>query len=370
MSVKIVKDMVPSGDGPIVLWYFPVSNLAGVARHALDSARAGVPGSRIIYLCPEGPAAKELRTLGAPVLTGPVGPEDGPLRTIPYLRRVLRSLRPDILHTHLAYADIAGAIATAGLKRRTGTPVRLISTEHCIPDIPGYFQKNRVDAVFKRYVHRARLHRVDRLIGVAEYTQREVRRQWGSGAPITVIRNGVNPPTPAPVPVAGLRILSLCRLAPEKKVDRVIRAFELVRRDHPDAHLTVAGLGEMEPALKRLVQELSLSDSVSFPGHIDADMALRSHDVVVQLSEAENLSYSLLDTVVYRCGVVCTDVGGNDEIVPRRCIIDPSDLEQTARAIAEQGLDLSKRPPRDPRDLSVEEMCARIAGVHREVAAL
>lgn len=352
---------------PTVVWYFPVSNLAGVARHAIDAAGAGVPDARIVFLCPEGPAAGALRERGAKVLTGPVAPDDGPLRTIPFLRQVLRRLKPQILHTHLAYADISGALAVLGLRRDGGDPIRLVSTEHCIPDVPGYFQKNRVDAVFKALVHRGRLHRVNRLVGVAEYTEREVRRQWGSAAPITVIRNGVNPPVPEPEPQAGLRVLSLCRLAPEKKVDRVIRAFDRVRQEHPEAHLTVAGAGELADELQALAKELDLGSTVSFPGHIDADMALRTHDVVVQLSEAENLSYSLLDTVVYHCGVVCTDVGGNDEIVPRWCIIDPADEEATARAIVEQGLNLERRPQRDPRDLSVEEMCERISRVYHEV---
>ncbi|MDY3677851.1 MAG: glycosyltransferase family 4 protein [Actinomyces urogenitalis] len=363
---RSVSVPAPSPSSPTVLWYFPVSNLAGVARHAIDVAGAGALQARVVFLCPEGPAAAELRRRGARVVTGPVSPDDGPLRTIPYLRRLLKQVRPQILHTHLAYADISGALALLGLPGRRERS-RLVSTEHCIPDVPGYFQRNRVDAVFKALVHRARLYRVDRLIAVAEYTRREVLRQWGAGAPITVIRNGVNPPEPVPVPQPGLRVLSLCRLAPEKKVDRVIRAFDLVRKEHPQARLTVAGAGELAGELQALARDLDLGDTISFPGHIDADAALRSHDVVVQLSEAENLSYSLLDTVVYRCGVVCTDVGGNDEIVPRWCIIDPTDESATARAIIEQGLDLGRRPQRDPRDLSVEEMCERISAVYREV---
>ena len=38
----------------IALWCVPVADLGGVARHALDAARAGNPGWRLVVLCPEG----------------------------------------------------------------------------------------------------------------------------------------------------------------------------------------------------------------------------------------------------------------------------------------------------------------------------
>ncbi|MGO1686210.1 MAG: glycosyltransferase family 1 protein, partial [Brachybacterium sp.] len=86
----------------------PVADLAGVARHVLDAVQAGIPGWRIILLCPEGALAEQLRELNAPVLTGPVAPADGAVKATRTIRRTLRRLRPDLLHTHLAFADLAG----------------------------------------------------------------------------------------------------------------------------------------------------------------------------------------------------------------------------------------------------------------------
>ena len=111
---------------PLALWVVPVGELGGVARHVLDVARVGVPGFRVWYLVPPGPLAERLRDLGAPVLTGELGPSAGTATSVATVRRTVTALRPAIVHSHLAYADVVVALATAGL------PVRLVSTEHGI----------------------------------------------------------------------------------------------------------------------------------------------------------------------------------------------------------------------------------------------
>ena len=361
--------MVLSGSSDrLALWYIPVPEIGGVARHTLDAVRAGIPGWRLVVLCPEGPLAEELRALGAAVLTGPVSPADGARTAIAEVRRVLSRLRPDVLHTHLAFADIAGAAAVAGLRSAAGRRIRVVSTEHGIAGEAGFYQRSALAARGKALVHRARLHRTDRVIAVSESTAREIARQWGSGAPVTVIRNGVDVPDETPAPRPGLRVLSLSRLSFEKGIDHLLRAFALVRVEHPEARLMVAGDGSEREALVRLAGELGLGESVTFPGHVDARAALAEHGVVVQLSGWENLSYTLLDAVAHGLGVVATDVGGNAEIVPARCLVDREDHAAVARAIVAQGTDLDARPQPGSSAESLGEMTAAIMTVYAEVA--
>ena len=45
------------------LWVVPVSDLAGVARHVLDVAGAGLPGWRLTVLAPPGPLPDRLVNL-------------------------------------------------------------------------------------------------------------------------------------------------------------------------------------------------------------------------------------------------------------------------------------------------------------------
>ncbi|RKH36927.1 glycosyltransferase, partial [Corallococcus sp. AB050B] len=93
-----------------------------------------------------------------------------------------------------------------------------------------------------------------------------------------------------------------------------------------------------------MARELGVDDAANFAGFVDAREALGSHDVLVQPSRADNLSYTLLDAVNSGLGVVASDIGGNPEILPPRCLAPLSDESAMADAVIEQGLDVSKRP--------------------------
>ena len=154
--------------------------------------------------------------------------------------------------------------------------------------------------------------------------------------------------------------------------DQLMQAFAHVAREHPEARLTIAGRGPEEGALRTLAYSRHLEDRVDFPGHLDAGEALGAHDVVVQLSAWENLSYTLLDAVAHGLGVVATDVGGNGEIVPERCLVTAEEAcspELVAARILEQGSGLAVRPGPAEHGLTVTEMTAAIADAYREVAA-
>jgi glycosyltransferase involved in cell wall biosynthesis len=194
-----------------------------------------------------------------------------------------------------------------------------------------------------------------------------MRDKWHSQS-VVVIPNGVDPPPPKP-PTAGIRVLSLARLAPEKRVNDLVSAFALVARDRDEATLTIAGIGPEEERLRCQVQASAMTDRVTFAGFVDATAALDAADVVVQLSVWENCSYTLLDAVGHGLGVVASPVGGNSEILPRGCLVEAGDHGQVARRIVEQGTDLSTRPRLPNGWPTTTSMAALIAEAYRGLPA-
>ena len=61
-------------------------------------------------------------------------------------------------------------------------------------------------------------------------------------------------------------ILCIGRLEPQKSFDLAIKAFAVFATEYPDYRLTIAGQGSLEKDLKKLVQDLSLTDKVNFVG--------------------------------------------------------------------------------------------------------
>ncbi|MDP4030923.1 MAG: glycosyltransferase, partial [Candidatus Beckwithbacteria bacterium] len=100
------------------------------------------------------------------------------------------------------------------------------------------------------------------------YLKRLILNTWPD-LKIKIIDNGVDSQKfyPAKMPVRLPVILSTSRLAPRKGVEYLIQAMALV----PQAKLLLAGSGQLELTLKKLVRKLRLSHRVKFFGAVPHD---------------------------------------------------------------------------------------------------
>lgn len=338
------------------MWVVPVSNLAGVARHVIDVARVGLPGYRLVVAAPEGALLDALRTLGCAV--APLAMDGGVLQSVKSLRTVIRRERPAVVHSHLAKADFLAALSATGL------PVILISTEHGIPEDPRVYQGTAAKAAIWRAAHHGRIRRFAALIAVSESTKRVMERWWKPRAPIHVVLNGADR-LPQTTKAPGLRILSLTRLAPEKNLAMTLRVFARVARDHPDARLTIAGDGPDREPLEALAIDLGIKETVDFPGFVEPVAFMAKHDVLLQPSKADNLSYTLIDAINTGMGVVASRVGGNPELLPEHCLADVNDEEAMAAGVIEQGMVPGRRPSLPQAVPSVAGMADQFVAIYQ-----
>jgi len=346
---------------PIALWVVPVADWGGVARHVCDAAKTGIPGWRVIVLCPEGALAERLREQGSAVLTDQFGTQAGLAASIKTLKRTVGSLRPAVVHTHLAYADLVGALALPPWRSRRP---RLFSTEHGIAPDDRVYHGTRAKSALMASAHRLRCRTFDGLIAVSASTRQVMMDKWRPRTPIAVIHNAVDLPVKGPRRAPGLRLLSLSRLAPEKGLHSVLDAFALIHEEHPEARLTLAGTGPLANELRQHARSLGLEDAASFPGFVDPVRVLGDHDVLVQLSVWENCSYTILDALASGLGVVATPVGGNPELLPARCLVQADDPVSVAAATVAQGTDTSVRPGLPESSTTLAGMCRRIASLY------
>lgn len=345
-------------DLPLALWVVPVADIGGVARHVLDATRVGIPGWRIAVMCPEGALATQLRSQSANVITGQFGTEAGLKFSRRTLTRVVDSHNPEIVHSHLAYADIISALSP--LPKH----VRRFTTEHGIAGDESIYHRSRAKAKIMSLAHSLRFSRFHGVIAVSEATKRAMIRNWKVRKDIQVIYNGVDTPlaaTQSQSSPANIHILSLARLSPEKRIAELVDAFSLVHEVRPDAVLTIAGEGPLQHELESQAHRLGLGNAVAFPGFVDAQEALARATIVVQLSKWENCSYTLLDAVAAGKKVLATKVGGNPEILGPESLIEDLTPQSISRAI----LEAVNVPLRSRIDVdSVESMCTAIGAAY------
>jgi len=109
-------------------------------------------------------------------------------------------------------------------------------------------------------------------------------------------------------------ILSLGRLAPEKGMDFLIRAFSAIKGT---VRLVILGDGPVLEDLKILAKELGISGRVSFPGwlcHNELEAFFRKCKLVVVPSiSPESFGLVGIEAMSYQKPVVAFDVGGISE---------------------------------------------------------
>ena len=158
---------------------------------------------------------------------------------------------------------------------------------------------------------------VDIAAGVSAFNAREL----GSETVIPILFDPAQAEAPGPAdPPAPPTILFVGRIAPHKRQDAVIRAFELYRRGHaPEARLVLVGRpvnDTFEAAIRELADELS-------PGAVTIEYGLapqqlaeryRAAHAFLCLSEHEGFCIPLLEAFHFGVPVIARAVGGLPEV--------------------------------------------------------
>ena len=273
------------------------------------------------------------------------------------LYRLLRRVRPEIVHTHKSKAGVVGRIA-AWL---AGVPLTLHTFHGLV--FKGYFSgwKTRLIVLVERVLAR----RTDVLVAVSELQRAELLAdRIASPSRIRTVPLGVDltPFLNRQRGDAGFRgelgfgastrlVGIVARLVPIKGVDVFLSAAEQVAEALPDVRFVVIGDGELRAELESEARERKLGSRVRFTGFRD-DMAriYGSLDLSVLSSRHEGLPVALLESVACGCYVVATRVGGVPDLLRSERIglmVAPGDAGALAAGI--------QRALRERREISAEE---------------
>jgi len=267
------------------------------------------------------------------------------------VRRAVAGAAPDVVHTHLEFANVLGTLAA----RRAGVPC--VATLHTIespaPGSRAWLRFVAQSLVLRRWCtrviavsERARTHylAVGRLrpqTTITVYNGVDLRR-FDQKPPETQrdVRRELKIPDAAPV----IAVVAVQR--PAKGLDRLIAAFPAIRRRHPEAILLLVGDGPERPALETLAAHLGLSRCVRFAGvRHDVPRLLTAAAVFVLPSLTEALPTALAEAMAAGVPVIGSAVGGIAEMIQdgvTGILVPPGDVDALAAAVA----DLLDQPAR------------------------
>jgi len=270
----------------------------------------------VLCLDHEGPLAHELRARHVPVYH--TRRRKGiDLAQIPRIAKIIRSLKPQIIHCHQYTPFFYGALASSC----AGTG-EILFTEH------GRHFPDNVSSQ-RRLFNRFLMRKAARVTAVCEFTRNCLVRNEGVPAQrIEIIYNGVDvsrfenisdkyqarrrlglPNDPALiVQVGSFRAV--------KDQPTAIRAFATAQNANGPAMLAFVGNGSELPRCRLLANSLGLDGSIRFLGlRSDVPEILAAADIMLMTSLSEAHSLSLLEAMASRLPVVATAVGGIPETV-------------------------------------------------------
>ena len=248
------------------------------------------------------------------------------------VRRTVKALRPDIVHTHLVHADVYGSLGARGSR------ATLVTTKH--NDDP--FRRGAF-----RHVERLITRRAARVICITGALARFCVESVGlPEEKVSVVHYGLDDPPAAWDGPAGphlpddARVLvAVCRLDDQKGLDVAIAALAQVRERHPGTVLVVLGEGPLRDELTARARRHDVADALFLPGRVgDVTRWLRRAEVVVHPARWEGFGLALLEAMLCARPLVASSVSAIPEIVVdggTGLLVPPDDVAALAGAITE-----------------------------------
>jgi L-malate glycosyltransferase len=292
------------------------------------------------------------------------------------LARLLKRLRPEIVHAHDAHG-----VAMASLALSFGGAAQS----------PVLVAARRVDFHLRRNsFSRWKQRQVDCFICASEAIRQML---VGDGVPAdrtVTVHEGIDidhvraaPPVnvheafwlPHNAPVVG----NIAALVPHKGQRHLIEAARLVVQRMPDVRFLILGEGELREMLERQVREYHLEKHVFLPGfRTDVLGCLKGFDLFAMSSVTEGLGTALLDAMACGKAIVATKTGGIPEVVDDGVtgrLVAPRDHAAMAQVIQELLEDHAGRQrmgdagrARVEARFTVERMVAETAAVYERLA--
>lgn len=290
------------------------------------------------------------------------------------LRRVCRQVQPDLVHGN----SLAAAWAAVNIGKYP---------------VIWHVRDLRSPGAIMRLVRK----KAARVIAISKAVAERIEQEAPEGAPVQLIYNGLTERdtqvtrsreemrrewgVDAQAPMIGC----MAQIVAWKRQDLLLRALPLVIQKVPEARLVFLGADlfgdstEYAQYLRRLVEELQLTERVIWAGHLPSPQdALAAVDVVAHPTDCEPLGRVVLEALALGTPVVAVNRAGPSEIIKHMesgVLVPPDDCWSLAEGVVQvlQDRELAARLREGglarARDFRAADLAPAVVRVYDEVCA-
>lgn len=273
------------------------------------------------------------------------------------IKKLLRQLQPDIVHTHSAKAGILGRFAAYNLRHKTKdsrpkTPA-VVHTIHGLAFHP--YQSQWLNR-FYIAVEKAAAKRTDFFISVADaMTEQALAAGIGRREQFATAYSAIEEDDfletigeqrrkefrqKYGISEDAIVLVTIARLFELKGHDYIIESAKKLSNQFENAIWLFAGDGNLSEHYKQRVRQSGLTERVKFTGLLPPSripLAIQSSDILVHCSLREGLARTLPQAMLCGKPVISFDVDGAKEVVNENTgrLIEPKNVEQLVEACSE-----------------------------------
>jgi len=311
--------MAPQPDQPLRILHAIRPPVGGIFRHVLDLAHGQADRGHHVGILADSLTGGEradqaLAELAPRLKLGvhrvAIHREPSPADMLAWMQftRLIRRLKPDVLHGHGAKAGVFVRAMTRG------HGIIRVYTPH---GGSLHYPLNTLKGALYGRIERALMNRTDLFLFESAYARDTYQRMIG--APAGLVRcvfNGVAASEFDPIVLAedATDLVYVGEFRHIKGTDLVVDAVARLHADGRPVTLTLAGDGEEMPALKAQVEKLGLSQWVRFIGHVKARHGFSKGRLLVVPSRGDSMPYVVIEAGAAGIPMVAANVGGIPEI--------------------------------------------------------
>ena len=264
------------------------------------------------------------------------------------IKKHLKEIQPDIVHTHSAKAGILGRFAAHSLGN-----TKVVHTIHGLAFHP--YQSEKLNK-FYIAIEKSAAKKTDAFISVADaMTNQALAAGIGRGEQFTTAYSAIEEDDFLQPISENLRrtfrlkygisedavvLVTIARLFMLKGHDYIIESAKRLSKQYENAVWLFVGDGNLSEHYKKQVRSLGLADRIKFTGLLpphQIPMAIASSDILVHCSLREGLARTLPQAMLCAKPAVSFDVDGAKEVVNENTgrLIEPKNVEQLINACAE-----------------------------------
>jgi glycosyltransferase involved in cell wall biosynthesis len=310
---------MPTPDQPLRILHAVRAPVGGIFRHILDLANGQADRGHLVGIVADSRTGGERAEvaldeiaprlkLGVHRLAIHREPFPTDILVWAHFMRLVRQLKPDVLHGHGAKAG-----AFIRLKRRSKKTIR-VYTPH---GGSLHYPLNTLKGSLYSRMERALMNSTDLFLFESAFARDTYQRTIGTPSGIMrCVFNGVTAGEFDPVVKAAdaTDVVYVGEFRNIKGADLLIDAVARLHADGKPVTLTLAGDGEEMDALKSQVQRLGLAETVRFIGHVKARYGFSKGGLLVVPSRGDSMPYVVIEAAAAGIPMVAANVGGIPEI--------------------------------------------------------